>query len=141
LPKDAKQLKANYKEVPNRLISAIVDANSTRKDFIADQILIQLKNNTSTKIVGIYRLIMKTGSDNFRESAIQGILSRLESLNIEVIIYEPSLKNLKNYSGFKIINNLDSFKSKSSIIVANRMEDHLLDVQDKVYTRDLFGYL
>jgi UDPglucose 6-dehydrogenase len=136
LPKDTKQLLANFAGIPNNLIEAIVKSNSTRKDHVVNSILLSNPN-----VVGIYRLIMKTGSDNFRESAIQGILSRLESLNIEVIIYEPSLKNLKNYSGFKIINNLDSFKSKSSIIVANRMEDHLLDVQDKVYTRDLFGYL
>lgn len=136
LPKDTKQLLANFADIPNNLIEAIVKSNSTRKDHVVNSILLSNPN-----VVGIYRLIMKTGSDNFRESAIQGILSRLESLNIEVIIYEPSLKNLKNYSGFKIINNLDSFKSKSSIIVANRMEDHLLDVQDKVYTRDLFGYL
>ncbi len=136
LPKDTKQLLANYADIPNNIIKAIVKSNSTRKDHIVKSILLSNPN-----VVGIYRLIMKTGSDNFRESAIQGILNRLESSNKEVIIYEPNLKNQKHYFGFKIVNDIDIFKSESSIIVANRMEDHLRDVQDKVYTRDLFGYL
>ena len=135
LPKDTKQLRANYKDLPNNIISAIVEANSTRKDFIADQIL---KKNP--KIVGIYRLVMKSGSDNFRSSSIQGIMKRIKAKGIEVVVYEPVLEENKQTEFFhsKVINNLDDFKQVSDIIVANRITDEILDVKQKVYTRDLF---
>jgi UDPglucose 6-dehydrogenase len=132
LPKDTKQLLANYKDVPSNMIEAIVNANSTRKDFIADSIINQ---NPST--VGIYRLTMKTGSDNFRSSAIQGIMKRIKAKGIEVIIYEPALKDDEFFHS-KVIKDLDTFKSQSDIIVANRLEDVLKDVESKVYTRDIF---
>ncbi len=132
LPKDTKQLRANYKDVPNSLISAIVEANSTRKDFIANSII--AKNPT---VVGMYRLVMKSGSDNFRASAIQGIMKRIKAKGIEVVIYEPVLEDDKFFHS-KVIRNLDEFKSKSDIIVANRLDDILKDVKEKVYTRDLF---
>ena len=136
LPKDTKQLRANYKDIPNNIISAIVEANSTRKDFIADQIL---KKNP--KIVGIYRLVMKSGSDNFRSSSIQGIMKRIKAKGIEVVVYEPVLEENKQTEFFhsKVINNLDDFKQVSDIIVANRITDEILDVKQKVYTRDLFN--
>jgi len=136
LPKDTKQLRANYKDLPNNIISAIVEANSTRKDFIADQIL---KKNP--KIVGIYRLVMKSGSDNFRSSSIQGIMKRIKAKGIEVVVYEPVLEENKQTEFFhsKVINNLDDFKQVSDIIVANRITDEILDVKQKVYTRDLFN--
>jgi len=136
LPKDTKQLRANYKDLPNNIISAIVEANSTRKDFIADQIL---KKNP--KIVGIYRLVMKSGSDNFRSSSIQGIMKRVKAKGIEVVVYEPVLEENKQTEFFhsKVINNLDDFKQVSDIIVANRITDEILDVKQKVYTRDLFN--
>jgi UDPglucose 6-dehydrogenase len=173
LPKDTKQLLANYKDVPSNMIEAIVNANSTRKDFIANSIMARLKSNTQSNSgaeiqpsmpnansdagiqnsmsktnsgagfqpcqkVGIYRLTMKTGSDNFRSSAIQGIMKRIKAKGIEVIIYEPALKDDEFFHS-KVIKDLDTFKSQSDIIVANRLEDALKDVEDKVYTRDIFN--
>ena len=133
LPKDTKQLLANYKDVPQNLIEAIVNSNKTRKDFITEEII---KNKP--QVVGIYRLTMKTGSDNFRASAIQDIIKNLRANNIEVIIYEPTLTK-NEFNGFKVINDINEFKMKSSIILANREESLLDDVKEKVYTRDLFG--
>ncbi|MCT7511856.1 nucleotide sugar dehydrogenase [Aliarcobacter cryaerophilus] len=133
LPKDTKQLLANYKEVPSNLIEAIVKSNSTRKDFIADSII---KRNP--KIVGIYRLVMKTGSDNFRSSAIQGIMKRIKAKGIEVVIYEPVLEE-DTFFNSKVIKDLEEFKQVSDVIVANRQSDKLKDVESKVYTRDIFG--
>jgi UDPglucose 6-dehydrogenase len=133
LPKDTKQLRANYKDVPNSIIGAIVDANSTRKDFIAQSIL-----EKATKIVGIYRLVMKSGSDNFRASAIQGIMKRIKAKGIEVVIYEPACSD-KAFFNSKVINNLEEFKKASDVIVANRLSDDIRDVEEKVYTRDIFN--
>lgn len=133
LPKDTKQLRANYEDVPNNIIGAIVDANRTRKDHIADQII---KNNP--KVVGIYRLTMKTDSDNFRASSIQGIMKRIKGKGIEVVVYEPVLKE-EEFFNSKVIRDLDEFKSISDVIVSNRLSKDLFDVEDKVYTRDLFN--
>jgi len=133
LPKDTKQLLANYDDIPNNLIQAIVDANRTRKDYIADSIL-----RKNPKIVGIYRLTMKKDSDNFRASAIQGIMKRIKAKGIEVVIYEPVL-NAETFDNSRIINELSVFKKKADIIVSNRMNEDLLDVEHKVYTRDIFN--
>jgi len=133
LPKDTKQLLANYKDVPSNMIEAIVKANSTRKDFIADSII-----KRKPKIVGVYRLVMKSGSDNFRSSAIQGVMKRIKAKGIEVVIYEPALKE-DNFYNSKVIKDLDEFKKISDVIVANRLSSDLEDVKDKVYTRDIFN--
>jgi len=133
LPKDTKQLRANYSEVPHNIIGAIVDSNTTRKDFIADSII---KKNPKT--VGIYRLVMKQGSDNFRASAIQGIMKRIKAKGIEVVIYEPNLKE-DIFFNSRVIKNLDEFKCIADVIVANRKNEKLIDVENKVYTRDIFG--
>lgn len=142
LPKDTKQLRANYKDVPNSIIGAIVEANSTRKDFIADSVLsfhskFNIQNST-LNTVGIYRLVMKSGSDNFRASAIQGIMKRIKAKGIEVVIYEPVMKEDEFFHS-KVIKELEEFKKMSDVIVANRFEHILEDVKDKVYTRDIFN--
>lgn len=133
LPKDTKQLRANYEDVPNEIIGAIVDANRTRKDHIADQII-----KRKPKTVGIYRLTMKTNSDNFRASSIQGIMKRIKAKGIEVVVYEPVLKE-DNFFNSKVIRDLDEFKSTCDVIVSNRLSKELFDVEEKVYTRDLFN--
>lgn len=143
LPKDTKQLLANYDEVPNNIIGAIVDANRTRKDFIAEQVLLKLgfeekRQQAQRSIVGIYRLTMKTNSDNFRQSSIQGIMKRLRAKGVEIVIYEPAMKE-ENFFGCPVVRDLEHFKRFSEVIVANRFSDELADVKEKVYTRDLFG--
>ncbi|MEN9916933.1 MAG: hypothetical protein RLY40_865 [Pseudomonadota bacterium] len=133
LPKDTKQLLANYRDIPQNLINAIVESNTTRKDFIADEVI-----RREPKVVGIYRLIMKAGSDNFRASSIQGVMKRLKAKGIEIIVYEPVL-NEKIFYNSRVVNDLKVFKSESNIIIANRQTEALADVAQKVYTRDIFG--
>ncbi|HAX2100949.1 TPA: nucleotide sugar dehydrogenase [Escherichia coli] len=137
LPKDTKQLLANYRDVPQNLIQAIVDANTTRKDFVAEDILSR-KPNRKPKVVGIYRLIMKAGSDNFRASSIQGVMKRLKAKGIEIVVYEPALKE-PHFFGSYVERDINSFKERVDVIVANRRTSELEDVSEKVYTRDLFG--
>lgn len=133
LPKDTKQLLANYEAVPNNIIQAIVDANRTRKDFIAESILAK-----SPKVVGVYRLIMKAGSDNYRASAIQGVMKRIKAKGIEVVVYEPVLEE-ETFFGSRIIRDLEEFKKLSDVVIVNRMTSEVEDIKDKIYTRDLFG--
>lgn len=133
LPKDSKQLKANYKDVPENIISAIVESNRTRKDHIANMII-----SRNPKIVGIYRLTMKSGSDNFRASAIQGVMKRIKAHGIEVVVYEPTLKE-DNFFNSRVINDLEEFKRISDVIIVNRLDENVKDIEDKIYTRDLFA--
>ena len=133
LPKDTKQLLANYESVPNKLIGAIVDSNRTRKDFIADSII-----KRQPKVVGIYRLVMKSGSDNYRASSIQGIMKRIKAKGIPVVVYEPTYKE-SHFFNSEVVKDLAEFKSKVDVIIANRLTPDIIDVKDKVFSRDLFG--
>jgi UDPglucose 6-dehydrogenase len=141
LPKDTKQLLANYRDVPQNLIHAIVEANTTRKDFIASEVarLCQVNGSNKVSVVGIYRLVMKQGSDNFRASAVQGVMKRIKAKGIEVIVYEPTLQDTR-YFHSRVVNDLASFKREADVIIANRRSTDLDDVSEKIYTRDLFGY-
>lgn len=147
LPKDTKQLLAEYQDIPEKLISAIVDSNATRKDFVANQILAKAERHMHTEsgksvencVIGVYRLTMKNKSDNFRQSSIQGVMKRLKSKGATILVYEPSLSESDSFCGFKVIHNIHAFKKKCDVIIANRNSSDLSDVQERVYTRDLFG--